>query len=137
MNKFEKLKSIEWQENQKVTLVIRNSEGAIEIVQKHLASIEEYIPYPVAPDKMHGAVLTLKHKRLNRKDYPPRIMTVEFFTEFIIYDGWIELDIDDILYEVRTNAKQEPIRYPKYPSYVSNAFYEILEKYPDCIISDI
>lgn len=138
MNKYQKLKAINWEPEQPITIVFRNDAGSIEIQQKKFYAIEEFIPYEGAPEESHGALVSLQHQFVCRaRNITPRIIKLEFLTEFIIYDGWVDIDIDDIIYEIRPNAKNENIRYLKYQSFNSQPFYEIAEKYPDFIISDI
>ena len=136
MNKYEKILSLNLEHKQKITIVKRNESGNIEVLQKRFLSVEPYIPYEGVSEAFIGATLTLDHTR-TRKEYPPRIDTIQHFQEFIIYDGWVDMDINDIIYEIRPTQKKQPIRFLKYPNYQPFAFLDIAEAYPDFLLSDI
>lgn len=136
MNKFEKIKALDLESYQKITIIKRDEAGNIEVLQKKFLSVEPFIPYEGAADKFTGAILTLGHTR-NRKEYPLRKETIQYFQEYIIYDGWVDINLDNILYEPHVTEKGNHVRFLKYPSYQPYAFLDILEAYPDCLGSDI
>ena len=133
MNKYEKVKSLCLEEGEQITVITRDDVGNIQCLQRKYHSVSEYIPYEDAPSERIGAILKLINK-VPDKRYYYRNVTAQYFQEIIIYKGWVEIDLDDIIYIKKENPKGELIRHLKYPSYVSTPFIEIAEKYPDNII---
>lgn len=122
MNKYEELKKLSIDPNKQLTIIYRDEVGNIKSFHCTIKNIE-----PLDPN---GAILTMHPKH---RSTAKRKIEVPFYQELLLYDGFIDIDLNQFIYEYE-ERKTGTYRKLKYENYTSKAFLDIMEAYPNPII---
>lgn len=122
MNKYEEFTKLSIKPDQEVTIVYREETGNMRTFRCKIKGAE-----PLEPN---GVILDMHPKE--RKTAKRKIQ-IPFWQEFLIYDGYIEIDLSSFLYKAETTYNGM-LRKLKYDNYTSKAFYDIMEAYPNYLL---
>ncbi len=117
-------------EAQKITLAFQGDFGGIVAIQALYIRCEIAPHYANCDESLNGVKLIFKQKSKRTAS----CKTISYNVPLVIYNDWLEIDADTILYE----DKGDGIKEGKYLAHDNQYFYDLIEKYPDNIIfSDI
>lgn len=122
MNKYEEYRKLELDPKSPLTIIYRDELGNIKLFQCSIRSFE-----PLDPN---GVILEMwpKHRSTAK-----RKIQVPYYQELLIYQGHIDMNIDDIIYE-KIEKPDGTYRILKYDNYTSHAFTDIMKAYPNYLL---
>lgn len=117
-------------EGQKITIAMQGWVGGICVIQTTYSRCEPAPHYLNCPESKIGVKVIHKPKG-KRSVYET---TIDYITAVIVYDGWVDLDTDDVVYEDLGNGR----KMSRYTMNDRRMFDDLLSKYPKGVIfSDI
>lgn len=118
------------QAGQKITLCFMGEFGGISTIQTEYIKSENSSHYLNAPEDKDGVKIHHKPKR-KRQAYTTNI---SYITPVVVYDGWIDVDTDSIVYETVSNDGGMTIKTSRYAMHDSRLFTDLIQKYPNTIL---
>ena len=118
---------------QKITLVSGGEFGGLYAVQTVFDSCKPNRHYQDCPESMIGVTIlhTPKHKR---KMYQTGI---SYNTPLVIYDGWVDIDTDSLMYETLEEHDDYTLRKSKYLSFDNRYFTDLISQYGKGIVMSV
>lgn len=113
-------------EGQKITLAFGGEFGGIAAIQTTYLKSEPTEHYYHCPENLYGVKVYHKPKGKRRVYYSE----ISYITPLVVYDGWVDLDTDSIIYEDLGGGR----RMSRYAMHDSRLFKELMERYPTGII---
>lgn len=132
MKKYNLIKNA-LKEGQKITLVSQGEFGGMYSVLSTYYRCEQKEHYLNCPDNMIGVKIIHKPKS-KQKFYET---SLSYCTPLVIYDGWITINIDEILYKIIHSEDGILTKESRYTMFDNNYFYDLIELYPNAILVDI
>lgn len=107
----------ELQENRKVTIFKFNEFGWPVMYQTRIKDVE------VTPYAQHKESLLIWHTpKGKRSKFGERVLPSN---EFIAYDGWVEIDIDQLTYHIESKSNDVTVKRSKYTCFDRNYFADL------------
>lgn len=132
-NQIKKLmKNNRLKENQKITLCYENEFGMLNVIQTRFFFCEEKPQYINCPREKY--VTRIYHIPKGKRNM--RINDVTNISDMVIYDGFKEIDSDELNY-IKTENDNLKILESRYTAFNKNVLYDLIKKYPDYLFKAI
>lgn len=132
MKKFELVNS-KLTKGQKITIVSGGEFGGLYAVQTIYESCKPNRHYQDCPESMMGVTILHTPKR-KRKMYQTGI---SYNTPLVIYDGWIDIDTDNIMFDTLEENAKCTVRQSKYTMFDNRYFEDLVNQYGKGIVMSI
>lgn len=119
-------------ENQKITLCYENEFGLLNIVHTQFFRCEEKQQYKnCSAEKNMTRIYHIPKGKRNM-----RITNINSMSNVVIYDGFKEINADEIIY-IKTKKDDMEIFESKYTAFNNRYFNDLVKKYPDYLLKSI